>query len=304
MEICVLENGVQIPVQQWAGVRVLTMEEISNLQNRSVNSVHTVFARTKHLLIENIDYFKLEGSDAIKFHEQNANDKKDSTKVRSVLLITGSGYTKLAMHMRGAKEVAVQKLINTAYFANTGLQRLEQHAVQQASFNKKIEAAFTSVMSRTCANAEDLKVVMKDIADLKAMITSINNGTHAIPRYSNVQRNMQPQITQINTANWREFTRRIVSVAAKKSNSTYEDIYIELYQNLCESTGIRLNVRLMNAKKRNPKTTILDVIASDKKLIVAFIAVLANFAARCNININLNKTKSNTQQNIENRKAS
>ena len=273
MEICILDNGTQIPVQKWTGIRVLTIEDISKLQNRSVNSLYTVFSRTRHKLIENTDYFRLVGLDAIKFHEQNFHDK-DSKKVRSILLITASGYAKLAAHMRSVKDEAVQKLIDRCYFANTTAtpaQRLEHYALQQTAFNNKVERAFTSVMNKVCNNEKALANVQKEISELKMLLnkTSYSRGNYAV----------------IDIHNWRDTTRHIVSTISNKTGMKYEDAYTKLYSMFCQNTGVRLATRMSHLRKKNRKVTILDIIASDKKLVIAFITILNMFAAEYDIDV-------------------
>lgn len=100
------------------------------------------------------------------------------------------------------------------------------------------------------------------------------------------------EIITLNPNSWREDTKRlIVKIAQTMGGNTYiKDIHAEVYKLLNQRMGVDLGIRLTNLRRRmadegickskRDKVTKIDVIASDKKLIEGFIAIVKEMAIK------------------------
>ena len=86
---------------------------------------------------------------------------------------------------------------------------------------------------------------------------------------------------KLSPLNWREAAVKAVKEAARKENSKdFSGLFHEMYSEFERDAGVRLAVRYAHLKKKNPKASVLDVIAADKKLVKGFIPVVGAFAMR------------------------
>jgi len=93
---------------------------------------------------------------------------------------------------------------------------------------------------------------------------------------------------QLSPLNWREAANKAVrEVARKKNTKDFSSLYYEMYSEFERDTGVRLAIRYAHLKKKNPKASVLDVIAADKKLVKGFIPVVGAFAMRYGIALNI-----------------
>lgn len=99
-------------------------------------------------------------------------------------------------------------------------------------------------------------------------------------------------IITLNPNSWRENTKHlIVKIAQTMGGNAYiKDVHTEAYKLLNQRMGVDLGIRLTNLRRRmadegickskRDKVTKIDVIASDKKLIEGFVAIIKEMAIK------------------------
>ncbi|MEB6179725.1 antA/AntB antirepressor family protein [Enterococcus casseliflavus] len=100
------------------------------------------------------------------------------------------------------------------------------------------------------------------------------------------------EIVALNSTDWRKDSRQLINQIAKKQGGydAYREIQSDIYQELDRRAGSSLKIRLTNLRNRmagegatksqRDKTSRLDVIAQDKRLLEIYLAIVKEFAIK------------------------
>ncbi|MDB1690076.1 antA/AntB antirepressor family protein [Enterococcus casseliflavus] len=100
------------------------------------------------------------------------------------------------------------------------------------------------------------------------------------------------EIVALNSTDWRKDSRQLINQIAKTQGGydAYREIQSDIYQELDRRAGSSLKIRLTNLRNRmagegatksqRDKTSRLDVIAQDKRLLEIYLAIVKEFAIK------------------------
>ena len=180
-----------------------------------------------------------------------------------VIYMNRDGFTILAMGFTGKKALQFKLKYIEAF------NQMEEHIKQQLdTSNLSPELQFMNSVVQSLAKQE---------LETKRVEIKVDHIT---------------EIVALNTTDWRREARRLIRKMAKTQGEfdAYQEIQSEIYQELDRRAGSDVERRLVNLRNRMAgegaskskliKTNKLDVIASEKRLLEIYLAVVKEFAIK------------------------
>ena len=277
MNVCVLENGVNVPISTWKGQRVVTYDDIARVHDMTRKNVESAYVRHKNELFEGEDYYNLKGEEARKYMASIGSCKLQEAKkggIQVVKLFTESGYMILACTFRGEKSAQIRRMLVNSYFKVCKL------AKENTVFEKKVAIAMNELRNKQLQ-----------------ILGSQNKMQEALKELQKKQEDTSKYIKQLDSyfritmKNWRQAANYVVNTAYRQDASySRREYYNEMYSEFEKDTGVRLKTRQKNMQEKSKeKISVLDVVASDKKLIKGFIQVVGAFAMRHHITLQIER---------------
>lgn len=277
MNVCVLENGVNVPISTWKGQRVVTYDDIARVHDMTRKNVESAYVRHKNELFEGEDYYNLKGEEARKYMASIGSCKLQEAKkggIQVVKLFTESGYMILACTFRGEKSAQIRRMLVNSYF------KVRKLAKENTVFEKKVAIAMNELRNKQLQ-----------------ILGSQNKMQEALKELQKKQEDTFRYIKQLDSyfritmKNWRQAANYVVNTAYRQDASySRREYYNEMYSEFEKDTGVRLKTRQKNMQEKSKeKISVLDVIASDKKLIKGFIQVVGAFAMRHHITLQIER---------------
>jgi hypothetical protein len=113
LQIKVEDSTTDLLIKEYEQQRVVTFKDIDELHQRAEGTAGRNFRENKEFFVEGVDYFNLSGESLEKFATTNFV----GTKVRSLILITQTGYPMLTKSMNDSLSWAVQRELVNNYFS-------------------------------------------------------------------------------------------------------------------------------------------------------------------------------------------
>lgn len=240
----------QIRVKEHDGQKVITFKEIDNVHRRADGTANRNFRENRDKFIAGIDYFELNGSEAVDFATANFVSTNPS-KVRSLMLITESGYLMIAKSLTDDLAWEVQRQLVNNYF------RAKDLVGNLNGLSPQLQVLINMELKQ--------RKLERQLTDTRNQVTTIKD-----------------TIIQENE-DWRkEVNKKLQTIGFKLGK--YKEIRQESYELLEGRARCDLNTRLANYKERlrksgASKTTInkanyLDVIGADERLREIYINIV------------------------------
>lgn len=109
------ETTTDLLIKEYKQQRVVTFKDIDELHQRPEGTAGRNFRENRENFIEGADYFSLSGKSLEKFAATNSV----GTKVRTLILVTQTGYPMLTKSMNDSLSWAVQRQLVNSYFGKT-----------------------------------------------------------------------------------------------------------------------------------------------------------------------------------------
>ena len=258
-EHMIIQNNA-VEIKEWGGQRVVTFKDIDTIHARSEGTSRRNFNTNRKYFIEGTDYFKI-CADEIRSHKIMELSPKAQ---EDVTLLTESGYLMIVKSFHDDLAWDVQRaLVNNYFRAKTDAENFQKLSPTLQMFYQ---------LFRASANLE-LRME-KGFAETNKQIDDIGN------------------VIKIDPHNWRYDCRRLIyGIAKKRGGFQYvKMVYNEVYKLLETRAGVNLSARLNHRLERMTATGATkaekerlnkqDVIASDKKLIEIYTAIVKEKAIK------------------------
>ena len=277
MNVCVLENGVNVPISTWKGQRVVTYDDIARVHDMTRKNVESAYVRHKNELFEGEDYYNLKGEEARKYMASIGSCKLQEAKkggIQVVKLFTESGYMILACTFRGEKSAQIRRMLVNSYFKVCKL------AKENTVFEKKVAIAMNELRNKQLQILGSQNKMQEALKELQKKQEDTSRYIKQLDSYF-----------RITMKNWRQAANYVVNTAYRQDASySRREYYNEMYSEFEKDTGVRLKTRQKNMQEKSKeKISVLDVVASDKKLIKGFIQVVGAFAMRHHITLQIER---------------
>lgn len=277
MNVCVLENGVNVPISTWKGQRVVTYDDIARVHDMTRKNVESAYVRHKNELFEGEDYYNLKGEEARKYMASIGSCKLQEAKkggIQVVKLFTESGYMILACTFRGEKSAQIRRMLVNSYF------KVRKLAKENTVFEKKVAIAMNELRNKQLQILGSQNKMQEALKELQKKQEDTSRYIKQLDSYF-----------RITMKNWRQAANYVVNTAYRQDASySRREYYNEMYSEFEKDTGVRLKTRQKNMQEKSKeKISVLDVIASDKKLIKGFIQVVGAFAMRHHITLQIER---------------
>lgn len=277
MNVCVLENGVNVPISTWKGQRVVTYDDIARVHDMDKKTVAKAFVRHQNELFEGEDFFRLNHDEALKYKASRGGGDKLSppvTGINELVVFTESGYLILACTFRGDKAAKIRRMLVHSYF------KVRELAKENTVFEKKVAIAMNELRNKQLQILGSQNKMQEALKELQKKQEDTSRYIKQLDSYF-----------RITMKNWRQAANYVVNTAYRQDASySRREYYNEMYSEFEKDTGVRLKTRQKNMQEKSKeKISVLDVIASDKKLIKGFIQVVGAFAMRHHITLQIER---------------
>lgn len=264
-------NSTSIAIKEYRGQRVVTFKDIDAVHKRPDGTARKRFNDNREHFVEGEDFFVVNQPSEIR---TLGIQRPQGGTPEVVTLMTESGYLMLAKSFTDELAWKVQKQLVNGYFRAREMQNQFSSLSPQLQTLINIEMRQQEAERRMAeieANSAETSLAVDTIKD--ALDSLVSLPTTAGSWKSQFNRNVRGFCMQ----NGRDF------------NKTFNDLYTQLD----EVAGVRLDIRLENARKRLEQSgatkadiaalSKLGIVAQDKRLMAILTVLFNNMVAACKL---------------------
>lgn len=254
-------NNLQIT--EYENIRVLTTQQIAEAYGTDSRVISNNYNRNKERYVEGKHYICLEDGEKREFVDHHQIDD-GSKKASKLYLWTEKGAFLHAKSLNTDTAWEVYDRLVDSYFDKKKAIDLTQLSPELQMFNK----IFQSVAEQQL----EQKRQAKKIAEVENRVDSIR------------------EVVSLDTTSWRDDTGKILKKIGTSlgGGQAYSQVRNESYELLDKRFGVNLKQRLTNKRRRmadegasksqRDRLSCVDIIASDKKLIEGYTAIVKEMA--------------------------
>lgn len=252
-----------LQITEYKNIRVLTTQQIAEAYETDRKTISYNFNHNKERYTEGKHYIKLEGTEKTEFINRLENhDGLKNAKVLYLWTEKGAFLHAKSLNTDTAWEV-YDRLVDN-YFDKKKAIDLTQLSPELQMFNK--------IFQSVAAQQLEQKRQAKKIAEVENRVDSIR------------------EVVSLDTTSWRDGTGKILKKIGTSlgGGQAYSQVRNESYELLDKRFGVNLKQRLTNKRRRmadegasksqRDRLSCVDIIASDKKLIEGYTAIVKEMA--------------------------
>lgn len=273
-------NNANITIKEYHGQRVVTFKDIDAVHGRPDGTARKRFNDNRDHFVESEDYFKVKCSEVRPFFGQTPPNGFNPDA--DIVLLTESGYLMLAKSFTDDLAWKVQKQLVNGYFRARDLKNQFSNLSPQLQTLINIEMRQQEAERRMAAIEASSAETLQTVEAVKDAL-----GVMASP----------PTVS----GNWKSQFNRNVRGFCLQNRRDFNKTFNDLYAQLDEVAGVRLDIRLENARKRLEQTgatkadiaavSKLGIVAQDKRLMAILTVLFNNMVA-------VNKLADSTLQEV------
>ena len=264
-----------IPIQ-FKTQRVLLTEQLAYIYGSDVNNIKNNFSNHKDNFKEGKHYYFLQGAELKEFKNQVNNIDLVNKHTSSLYLWTERGANRHCKILDTDKAWEQFDNLEETYFKvkeNVQAINTSQLSPELQMFNKMFQAV---------ANVElNNKVLQGEVQAVKVEIQETNTKLDGIK-----------DIVSLNSTDWKKDSASLISKMALKLGGFehISDLRKESYSLLNKRTGIKLETRLTNKRRRmadegvckskRDKLNYIDIISEDKKELEVYLAIVKEMSIK------------------------
>lgn len=256
-------NSTSITVKEYHGQRVVTFKDIDSVHNRPDGTARKRFNDNREHFIEGEDFFVINQPSEMR---TLGIQRPQGGTPETVTLMTESGYLMLAKSFTDELAWRVQKQLVKGYFRAREMQH------QFSNLSPQLQTLINIEMRQQEAERRMAEI------EASSAETSLAVGT--------IKDTLDSLVSLPTTSgNWKSQFNRNVRGFCVQNGRDFNKTFNDLYAQLDEVAGVRLDIRLENARKRLEQAgatkadvaaiSKLGIVAQDKRL-MAIITVLFN----------------------------
>lgn len=256
-------NSTSIAIKEYRGQRVVTFKDIDTVHKRPGGTARKRFNDNREHFVEGEDYFVLNQPSEIR---ALGIQRPQGGTPEAVTLMTESGYLMLAKSFTDELAWKVQKQLVNGYFRAREMQN------QFSSLSPQLQTLINIEMRQQEAERRMAEIEASSAETLLAVDT--------------IKDALDSLVSLPTTAgNWKSQFNRNVRGFCMQNGKDFNKTFNDLYAQLDEVAGVRLDIRLENARKRLEQAgatkadiaalSKLGIVAQDKRL-MAILTVLFN----------------------------
>lgn len=257
-------NSTSIAIKEYRGQRVVTFKDIDTVHKRPGGTARKRFSDNREHFVDGEDYFKVKCSEVRPFFGQTPPNGFNPDA--DIVLMTESGYLMLAKAFTDELAWKVQKQLVNGYFRARELQN------QFSSLSPQLQTLINIEMRQQEAERRMAEIEASSAETLLAVDT--------------IKDALDSLVSLPTTAgSWKSQFNRNVRGFCMQNGRDFNKTFNDLYAQLDEVAGVRLDIRLENARKRLEQAgatkadiaalSKLGIVAQDKRL-MAILTVLFN----------------------------
>lgn len=265
-------NSTSIAIKEYRGQRVVTFKDIDTVHKRSGGTARKRFSDNREHFVDGEDYFKVKCSEVRPFFGQTPPNGFNPDA--DIVLMTESGYLMLAKAFTDELAWKVQKQLVNGYF------RAREMQGQFSSLSPQLQALINIEMRQQEAE--------RRMAEIEA------NSAETLLAVDNIKDTLDSLVSLPTTSgNWKSQFNRNVRGFCMQTGRNFNETFNDLYAQLDEVAGVRLDIRLENARKRLEQTgatkadiaalSKLGIVAQDKRLMAILTVLFNNMVAACKL---------------------
>ena len=252
-----------LQITEYKNIRVLTTQQIAEAYGSDTRVISNNFNRNKERYIEGKHYICLEDDEKREFVDHHQIDD-GSKKASKLYLWTEKGAFLHAKSLNTDTAWEVYDRLVDNYFDKKKAIDLTQLSPELQMFNKIFQSVATQQLEQ--------KRQAEKIAEVENRVDSIR------------------EVVSLDTTSWRDDTGKILKKIGTSlgGGQAYSQVRNESYELLDKRFGVNLKQRLTNKRRRmadegasksqRDKLSCVDIIASDKKLIEGYTAIVKEMA--------------------------
>lgn len=252
-----------LQITEYKSIRVLTTQQIAEAYGSDTRVISNNFNRNKERYIEGKHYICLEDDEKREFVDRHQIDD-GSKKASKLYLWTEKGAFLHAKSLNTDTAWEVYDRLVDNYFDKKKAIDLTQLSPELQMFNK--------IFQSVAAQQLEQKRQAKKIAEVENRVDSIR------------------EVVSLDTTSWRDDTGKILKKIGTSlgGGQAYSQVRNESYELLDKRFGVNLKQRLTNKRRRmadegasksqRDRLSCVDIIASDKKLIEGYTAIVKEMA--------------------------
>ncbi|AUJ85444.1 antA/AntB antirepressor family protein [Enterococcus sp. CR-Ec1] len=167
----------------------------------------------------------------------------------------------------------------------------EVSMIQRTEKGKQARQYFIQVEKEYTQHQLDTSKLSPELQMFNGLFQAVASQEMATKRLSTKVDSIS-EIVALNSTDWRKDSRQLINQIAKTQGGydAYREIQSDIYQELDRRAGSSLKIRLTNLRNRmagegatksqRDKTSRLDVIAQDKRLLEIYLAIVKEFAIK------------------------
>lgn len=257
-------NSTSIAIKEYRGQRVVTFKDIDAVHKRPGGTARKRFSDNREHFVDGEDYFKVKCSEVRPFFGQTPPNGFNPDA--DIVLMTESGYLMLAKAFTDELAWKVQKQLVNGYFRARELQN------QFSSLSPQLQTLINIEMRQQEAERRMAEIEASN-AETSLAVDTIKDALDSLVSLP------------ATAGNWKSQFNRNVRGFCMQTGRNFNETFNDLYAQLDEVAGVRLDIRLENARKRLEQTgatkadiaaiSKLGIVAQDKRL-MAILTVLFN----------------------------